>query len=813
SGYTSIRTDITKSKAQEQNIIAAQADLSAQKDAMDQHSLVSITDIKGTISYANDKFCEISGYEQEELIGQNHSLLNSGNEPKNYWRDMYLTVSKGKVWHDEVKNKAKDGHFYWVDTTIVPLYENNKLSGYTSIRTDITKAKKLALNLIEAKEQAEVANESKTDFLANMSHEIRTPMNGVIGMTNLLLDSKLNQDQFKLAKTVKTSADSLLYIINDILDFSKVEAGMIQLEDINFNLGGMLEDLGRAMHYLAEEKGLEFICPANPIINQWVHADPGRLRQVLTNLIGNAIKFTEQGEVAVFCTIEHKDTRRLIRFEIKDTGIGISEAQQAKLFSKFTQADSSTTRKYGGTGLGLSISKKLIELMGGEIGINSELGKGTTFWISLALQGVEFEKETPLQLADVQEQKILAVDDNATNRDLLEQLLTLWEIDHQLVASGTQALQALTECDKDSPFTVGLLDMNMPEMDGAELCKLIKSDSAISDIKLVMLSSQAQRGEAKKMQAIGFDGYLPKPVQQSELYNVIQQVAGLTDEDDTLITRYTEKERTQFKAHILVVEDNITNQLVIKGILEKFGITIDLAGNGQEALVALQQGTDYDLVFMDCQMPVMDGYTATQTIRDPETKGINHTIPIIAMTANVMRGDKEKCLAVGMNDYVAKPIDPAKLRRMLNQWLSNTEVSTSVSADVETIVDIAESDAAEVNKEQTDLLVFDYEVMNAMLMGDKELMATIAETFLIDMAAQIEQLKSILDTDDSQQAAALAHKIKGASGNVGGKALSASALEIESASKAGDMKAVQLGIDKLENDFTALKGEMETKLA
>lgn len=792
-----------------QKVEIARDDLSAQKNAMDQHSLVSITDIKGIITYANDKFCEISGYSKEELLGQNHSLLNSGNEPENYWREMYLNVSKGNVWHDEVKNKAKDGHFYWVDTTIVPMYENNKLIGYTSIRTDITTAKELEQNLIEAKNQAEVANESKTDFLANMSHEIRTPMNGVIGMTNLLIDSDLNSDQYKLAKTVKASAESLLFIINDILDFSKVEAGKLELEDIDFNLGSMVEDLGTAMHYLAEDKGLELICPANSIQNQWLNADPGRIRQILTNLIGNAIKFTEQGEVAVFCKITNKaDNRRLIRFEIKDTGIGISEEHQDKLFSKFTQADSSTTRKYGGTGLGLSICQKLVDLMDGDIGIESELGKGTTFWFTLDLEGAKPENEIPLPLADLQKQKIMAVDDNATNRDLLDQLLTHWGIEHQLVANGMDAIQVLQECDDSSPYTIGLLDMHMPDMDGAQLCKHIKNDAAISDTKLVLLSSQAQRGDAKKMHAIGFDGYLPKPIHQSELYNVLQHVAGISSDDDILITRYTDKEQMQFKSHLLVVEDNITNQQVIKGMLEKFGITIDLASNGEEALAALQQGTDYSLVFMDCQMPVMDGYSATKKIRDPVTKNINHAIPVIAMTANVMRGDREKCLAAGMNDYVAKPVDPAKLRRMLNHWLPNTTIATSKS-DEESII----LNDPEPNDEQSETLIFDYDVMNSMLMGDKELMSTISETFLDDVAAQIKQLKSILDSDDVEQAAAISHKIKGASGNVGGKVLSASALEIEMAGKAGDMETVRQGVEQLESDFTALKDEMQRKLA
>ena len=327
---------------------------------MNAHSLLSMTDEHGNIIYVNDKFSKITGYTREELIGKKHNVHNSKNQPTSYWKDMYNIVLTGKAWHDEVRNKAKDGHFYWIDTTIVPNYDKNKkINGFTSISTDITQQKQNIENLAIAKEQAEVANDSKADFLANMSHEIRTPMNGVIGMTNLLIDSELSQEQNKLANTVKSSAVGLLSIINDILDFSKVEAGKLELELIPFNLGQMVGDTGASISFQAHLKGLQFICPATPIIQQWVTADPGRIRQILTNLIGNAIKFTNQGEVAVYVhLIEQTAEKKHFRFEIKDTGIGISESQQAQLFDKFSQADSSTTRKYGGTGLGLSISKK-----------------------------------------------------------------------------------------------------------------------------------------------------------------------------------------------------------------------------------------------------------------------------------------------------------------------------------------------------------------------------------------------------------------------------------------------------------------------
>ena len=521
-GYTSIRTDISQSKenaavledAQKQAEDAQKQAETAQKQAetarfaLNEHSLVSVTDIEGNIISVNKKFIEVSGYSEAELIGQNHRLLNSANQPKDYWREMYLTVSKGQPWHDEVRNTAKDGHYYWVDTTIVPNHDiDHKLIGYTSIRTDITTQKETIEKLAIAKAEAEVANISKTDFLANMSHEIRTPMNGVIGMTNLLLDSQLSAEQHKLAKTVKSSGESLLGIINDILDFSKVEAGKLDLEYLNFNLGQLVEDLGNTLSFQTDNKGIQLICPASPIIQQWVKADPGRIRQILTNLIGNAIKFTDQGEVAVFVSIEDQGLRKQVLFEVKDTGIGIDQQQQKKLFDQFSQADTSTTRKYGGTGLGLSISKKLVELMGGEVGVHSTLGQGSNFWFSLDLDAAEHFGEEKLSIDNLDKQKLLIVDDNATNRDLMHQLHDIWGIPHALAASGKAALIELSAAaTSGAPYTLVILDMNMPEMDGLELSKVIHASPALQGVKLIMATSHAQRGDAKKMQAAGFNG-------------------------------------------------------------------------------------------------------------------------------------------------------------------------------------------------------------------------------------------------------------------------------------------------------------------
>ncbi|NRD72252.1 response regulator [Shewanella sp. VB17] len=644
SGFTSIRTDITQQKDNITQLAIAKEQAEAAKFALDQHSLVSVTDLAGYILYVNDKFVQVSGYQAFELIGKKHNLLNSNNQPKSYWLAMYQTVLAGKVWHDEVRNRAKDGQYYWVDTTIVPNYDSKRqVTGFTSIRTDITQKKDNIAHLAIAKLQAEVANVSKTEFLANMSHEIRTPMNGVIGMTNLLLDSQLSQEQHKLAGTIKSSAVCLLSIINDILDFSKVEAGKLELEIIPFNLGKMMEDIASTLIFQSHRKELQLICPATPIIEQWVKGDPGRIRQILTNLIGNAIKFTPQGEVAVYVRlVEQTAEQKVFRFDIQDTGIGIDESQQAALFDKFSQADSSTTRKYGGTGLGLSICKKLIELMGGEIGVNSVIGKGTTFWFTIPLLKAEAVGDGIICDSNIKNEKILIVDDNETNRELMHQLHKIWEIPHTSVDSAVAALAELELASQtDTPYTIAILDMHMPEIDGLELYHQIQQVSRLSQTKLIMASSQALRGDALKMTQVGFQGYITKPIQQSELFNILLRVSGLED-PKSFVPRHSSSKYEQFKAHVLVAEDNTTNQLVIEGLLAKLGIIVDLVSDGEEVMTALKNITDYDLIFMDCQMPVLDGYQTTAKIRSNQAGVTRRDIPIIAMTANAMARDKQK---------------------------------------------------------------------------------------------------------------------------------------------------------------------------
>ncbi len=656
-----------------------------------------------------------------------------------------------------------------------------------------------------AKEDAIAANQAKSEFLANMSHELRTPMNGVIGMGELLSNTKLSNEQTEYLDLIRQSADALLRLLNDILDFSKIEAGKLELEAIDFNLADCIGHTGKTTAIRAADKGLELACRVDPELPPWLIGDPGRLRQVLVNLVGNAIKFTEKGEVVVDVrqadsqAATQDDSAILLHFSVRDTGVGIPPDKQQKIFEAFTQADTSTTRRFGGTGLGLAISSQLVDMMGGRIWLESEVGKGATFHFTAAFPVSDRIEHEPSQISSLAGLPVLIVDDNQTNRRILHEMLNSWGMNPSVADSGPQALSMMqVAAANDHPFALVLLDMMMPDMDGFMLAEQIVAADDVGKPTMIMISSAARPSEADVSRELGIARYMTKPVIHSEMLNVILDMIGEPVINEILANaKVGDAASDDFSLDILLAEDGLVNQKVAVGLLAERGHRTTIAKNGSEA-VELYREHPYDLVLMDLQMPVMDGIEATKLIREIE-RGTDRHAPIIAMTAAAMKGDRERCLDAGMDSYISKPVNPEELYQTIRQFSGNRE--TNEDSPVRTTTHATDDDG-----------VLDMRIAAERIPGGAEAVERMAPILLDECQRMLAEIHAGLKDNDATQVQRGAHTIKGAVGHFAAQHVAEAAREIELLAKAKQLDDAANVVPDLERHLNVFRKTLIERL-
>jgi two-component system sensor histidine kinase/response regulator len=746
---------------------------------MDNASVGMVFTRERKIYRYNNSFASMFGFSDDSGIGQlGRAIYASDEEYAEVGRLAGPLLSQNLPFERDMFVQHQDGSKFWCNLKAFVADPRDPSVGTIWITEDRSAFKAAEEEIQEARRIAEVANAAKSEFLANMSHEIRTPMNAIIGMTHLALQTGLDTKQRNYLEKVDSAAKGLLGIINDILDFSKIEAGKMSYEQIDFHLDDVMDGMADLAAIKAQEKDLELLFNIGADVPLALIGDPLRLRQVLTNLVGNAIKFTEKGEVTVMvsCSAEEADGVRL-RFAVSDTGVGLTEEQRGRLFKAFSQADSSTTRNYGGTGLGLTISKRLVEMMDGEIGVESEAGVGSTFFFT-ARFGLHAEQRPLHEIANhLPGLRILVVDDNASARDIFIAMLSSLRFEATAVRSGSEALKALDQAQREGrPYGLVLMDWHMPHMDGIETIQRIRADRELVTAPMCMMATAYSREELLKQLGdakISIDGLLIKPVSPSMLCDSIMSVFGKNIgrqlRQQQRHAGYREAENALRGAHLLLVEDNDMNRELATELLGNAGIRVDVAGNGKEALEQISR-TNYDGVLMDCQMPVMDGFEATRRIRADARFG---ALPVIAMTANAMAGDREKCIESGMNDHIAKPIDVGQLFSTLARWVKPSAppgeiAGKSKAAQSEALPLIAGLDA-------TDAL--------ARVDGNAGLLRKMLLMFRDSQADTIAEIRRACAAGERKTAERLAHTLKGLSGNVGATELFEACRQLEFALK------------------------------
>jgi PAS domain S-box-containing protein len=795
-------------KAQSELVFQVNA-MESINSALNMNALVSATDNKGTIIEANSKFAEVSGYSEAELLGNDHRMINSGYHDKAFWKDMWDTISQGKIWRGIVKNKAKNGSNYWVDSTITPIKgKDGQIEKYLSIRQDVTQRIQYEEELKAAKERAEAANIAKSSFLANMSHEIRTPLNSVIGFTDLLLKTKLNNTQQQYMSLIHQSGNILLDLINDILDFSKIEAGKLELSYERTDLWELVSQVGDIVKYKVNEKGIELLLNLSPNLPRYAWVDPVRIRQILVNLVGNAVKFTEEGEIEIgISALPGKDENGYqgLRFVVRDTGIGIAEERKDKILEAFTQEDNSTTRKYGGTGLGLTISNKLLHLMGSQLEIQSRLNLGSTFSFVAYFQTEEGDRNQWEGLSEIEH--VLIVDDNPNNLHILKEMLHLQQVYTSSASNGITALEKLKQ---DSSIDVLITDYHMPYMDGIEVVRRIREELELTadDLKIILLHSASDdRLINKACKKYKVSQQINKPITIQRLFDALSQVNQQQEDVPAVVASAPAPYATVASPslRILIVDDNYVNVILARELINNIldQAEIHTAANGKSAVDKFQE-VQPDLVLMDVQMPILNGYQATQAIRESERNG---RTPIIALTAGTIKGERERCLQAGMDDYLSKPITANQLQQMLEKWLKMRQEQNPEEP----------GEAASTVAPKASMPVFNRSTLLERFGGNEAIVQEVIEEIWSvvrsgELRKDAEALESALENGaPEQEIKAHAHKIKGTGLTASFDRLAKYAIDLEKLSPY-EARTAQILSGRITNEVELLE-EMASKPA